>query len=95
MNTNSITFRAWEKGTYLPICTGNKTNFSIEALNRTKKYNCSFKNGILKATKNGKDVFVKETTPEDFSKDIITMHKTLLPDDYTFDELLDRLSLEG
>ncbi len=91
---NKINFRAWEKNTYFPLNIGNRTKYSIEKLGESV-FECSYKNGILKATENGEDVFVKKTTPNDFSKNIILMHKTLLPNEETFDEILDRLSLEA
>ena len=92
---NKIVFNAWTKNTKFPKEIGNKTQYSIEGLDDAKDFTCSYRNGVLKASKNGEDIFVKETNDENFSKNIFLMHKKLLPDTPTFNELLDRLSLEG
>ena len=95
MNINSINFNSWKKNTHFPESIGDKADYSIKMLGNSKKFECSYSNGILKATKSGEDVFIKKTTPNDFSKNIILMHKTILPNVRTLEEIFDRLSLEA
>ncbi len=90
MNINSITFRAWTKDTCLPETTDIKTKKLIEEADMSKNYLCSYKNGILKAARHGKNIFIEEIKPENFSQGIIRMYKELL-----FDKLIDKISLEG
>ncbi len=94
MEINTITFGTW-KNTIFPVSITTKAEYSINRLADANEIECSYKNGILKATKNGKDIFIKKTTNDSFSKDVIKMHKEVLPETRTLDEIMDRLSLEG